>query len=82
MSRNLEPKNCANPFLNHLLGLPSRQSWHSSDCGSLYSEDTIEACASSLYVLFVYEAAVWNWEEINFFQCCLSALLTHFLLKV
>lgn len=68
ISRNLELKNSANPFLTHLLGLPSRQSWHSSDCGSLYSEDTIEACAGSLYVLFVYEAAVWDWEEINFFN--------------
>lgn len=68
ISRNLELKNCANPFLTHLLGLPSRQHWHSSDCGSLYSEDTIEARAGSLYVLYVYEAAVRDWEEINFFN--------------
>lgn len=66
--RNEEQKNSATPFLTHLLGLSSRQCWHSSDWGSLYSEDAAETCADALYVLCLREAAVWNWEEINFFN--------------
>lgn len=68
ISRNQEQKSSATPFLTHLLGLPSRQRWHSSDWGSLYSEDATEACADAPHVLPVREAAVGGWEEIIFFN--------------
>lgn len=36
-------KNSATPILTHLLGLPSRQHWHSSAWGCLYSEKLLKS---------------------------------------